>query len=205
MIPAFSIVQLVGSVFGISAAVIVFRTGFNPAKYFLLSWIFTISGGAVGMITVLGLIPANFITLHAFLFGTLAELFLFSVALAHRMKEMEASLLSQSFYYPDTEVANFSYVKNKLPEYLEKIIKKHDNIAIIVASHQGFKEIIGLYGPAALTKAYDQFTRRTNHFLAETDWAVPMPLPTGDAVYLAGLPGEPVSYTHLTLPTIYSV
>lgn len=192
MIPAFSIVQLVGSVFGISAAVIVFRTGFNPAKYFLLSWIFTISGGAVGMITVLGLIPANFITLHAFLFGTLAELFLFSVALAHRMKEMEASLLSQSFYYPDTEVANFSYVKNKLPEYLEKIIKKHDNIAIIVASHQGFKEIIGLYGPAALTKAYDQFTRRTNHFLAATDWAVPMPLPTGDAVYLAGLPGEQV-------------
>jgi EAL domain-containing protein (putative c-di-GMP-specific phosphodiesterase class I)/GGDEF domain-containing protein len=192
MIPAFSILQLLGSIFGIGVAVIAFKKGYSPAKYFLLSWVFTISGGAIGMTTVLGVIPANFFTLHGFLFGTLAELFLFSVALAHRMKEMEASLLSQSYYYPDTEVANFSYIKNKLPEYLDKIIKKHENIAIIVASHQGFKEIIGLYGPAALTKAYEQFTCRANHFLASTEWAIAMPLPTGDAVYLAGLPGEQV-------------
>jgi|GEM_PF-1951345 len=192
MIPAFSLVQLVGSVFGISIAVIIFRKGFNPAKYFLLSWVFTISGGAIGMTTVLGVLPANFFTLHGFLFGTLAELFLFSVALAHRMKEMEASLLSQSYYYPDTEVANFSYIKNKLPEYLDKILSKHKNLVILVASHQGFKEINGLYGPAALTQAYDQFTCRANHFLSKTDWAVAMPLPTGDAVYLAGLPSEQV-------------
>lgn len=192
MIPAFSILQLLGSIFGIGVAVIAFKKGYSPAKYFLLSWVFTISGGAIGMTTVLGVTPANFFTLHGFLFGTLAELFLFSVALAHRMKTMEASLLSQSYYYPDTEVANFSYIKNKLPEYLDKIIKKHENIAIIVASHQGFKEIIGLYGPAALTKAYDQFTCRANHFLASTNWAIAMPLPTGDAVYLAGLPGEQV-------------
>jgi EAL domain-containing protein (putative c-di-GMP-specific phosphodiesterase class I)/GGDEF domain-containing protein len=192
MIPFFVVFQFSISIFGISMGIVALKNGFSPAKYFLLSWMFTLTGGAVGMATVVNVLPINFITLHAFLFGSILELFLLSVALASRMKHMENSLLNQLYYYPDTDIANFSYLKNKLPEHIEDIKQQYSNPVFILADMQGFREVVSLYGPNVLTKLYKEHTDRINHFLSISSWSVPLPMPIGKPVYLVGLPAEQV-------------
>jgi EAL domain-containing protein (putative c-di-GMP-specific phosphodiesterase class I) len=192
MIPLFSIIQLFGTVFGITAAVTAYRNNYKPAKYFLMSWIFTLTGGAIGMGTVLGLLPINFFTLHGFLFGTLSELFLFSVALAHRMKSIETDMLSQSYIYPDTNIGNFTYLKGILPDLMPSIQTKHEQIILIVAEIYGLKELVSLYGPQALSDFYRNQTGLISKFIQTKDWSVPMQLPSGSNIHLIALPGEQV-------------
>lgn len=192
MIPVFSLVQLFGSVFGISAAVVAYRNDYKPAKYFLISWAFTIAGGAIGMGAVLGHIPINFFTLHGFLFGTLSELFLFSIALAHRMKNMETNLLSQSYIYPDTKIGNFSFLKNILPEQIESIKEQHSKVILIVAEIYGLKELVSLYGPQALSDFYRKQTGAISRYIQKQTWSIPMSLPSGETIYLIALPGEQI-------------
>lgn len=192
MIPIFSVIQLLGSVYGVSAAVVTYRNDYKPAKYFLMSWIFTIAGGAIGMGTVIGMLPVNFFTLHGFLFGTLSELFLFSVALAHRMKSIEINMLSQSYIYPDTNIGNFTYLKGLLPDLMPDIQEKHDQIILVVAEIYGLKELVSLYGPQALSDFYRNQTGLISKYIQKQDWAVPMLLPSGGTIHLIALPGEQV-------------
>ena len=192
MIPYFLVVQLIGTTYGISMGWVALRNGLKAAKFFLLSWVFTLSGGAIGMGTAIGELPVTLLTIHGFLFGTLIELFLFSVALAFRMKDMEMQFLTRSFYYPDTQAANFSYIKNELPKHLPGITKKHHNIAILIFDIKGYRELVSLYGPDALALHYQLQTERMTAFIKKQNWAVAMPLPTGDQVYIAALPGEQI-------------
>ncbi len=192
MIPIFSVLQLVGSVFGLSMGYQALKEKFYPARYFLLSWAFTILGGAIGMATFINVLPANFFTLHCFLFGTLTELFLLSVGLASRIKHMEIMLLSQSYVNPDNRMANFSYLKQILPKEISNIFDKNDKLAVIVANMKGLREVVSLYGPKALSDIEQYFINRTNHFLCQQNWSVELPLPTGESVYLMALPGRQI-------------
>lgn len=191
-IPIFSITQLLGSVVGIGAAISCYRNGFKPAKYFLISWVFTISGGAVGMGTAIGLLPINFFTLHGFLFGTLSELFLFSVALAHRMKGIEMEMLSQSFTYPDTKIGNFSFLKGVLPEQIKTIKSEHQKLVFMVVEIHGLKELVSLYGPQSLSQFYRTQTGLISDNIKIQPWSVSMSLPSNEKIFLIALPGEQV-------------
>jgi len=192
MIPLFVVFQLFGTVFGISIAVISYRNNYKPAKFFLISWVFTLTGGAIGISTVLGLIPINFFTLHGFLFGTLTELFMFSIALAHRMKNTELTMLSQSYTYPDTVIGNFSYLKNILPDLIPKLQEKHNQLIFIAVEIHGLKELVDLYGPAALSEYYRVQSVLISQYISKQDWSVPMTLPSKDIIYLIALPGEKI-------------
>ena len=192
MIPFFIIFQVAATLYGISMGIVALKNGFTPAKYFLLSWVFTLAGGAVGMATVIDVIPINFFTLHGFLFGTLLELFLLSVALASRMKHMEDSLLNQLYYYPDTRIANLNYLKYKLPEHIEEIKSDYKNPVFIIADIQGFREVVSLYGPNVLTDLYQKHTDRITQYLSHKAWAIPLPMPFGDTVFIMALPAEQI-------------
>ena len=192
IIPAFALLQLAGSVFGISMGYRAFKNGYFPALYFLISWVFTLLGGGIGMATVMDKLPANFFTLHGFLFGTIIELFMLSVALASRLKYMEKKLLAQSFLYPDVNAANFSYLKHQLPIHLPKLMEKHQNLAILVADMKGFRELVSLYGPNTLSEAYQHSTELMRRFIHKQSWAVPLPLPHNTPIYVVALPGEQI-------------
>ncbi|MGR6875158.1 EAL domain-containing protein [Pseudomonas sp. HK3] len=192
MIPLFIVFQFLATLYGISMGVIALKNGYTPAKYFLISWIFTLSGGAIGMATVINVMTINFFTLHGFLFGTLLELFLLSVALASRMKHMEKSLLNQLYYYPDTRIANLNYLKYKLPENITNIKLQFTNPVFIIADIQGFREVVSLYGPNVLTDAYQKHTDHMTRYLASQSWAIPLPMPFGEAVYVMALPAEQI-------------
>ena len=192
MIPFFVVFQIGASVYGISMGVVALKNGFTPAKYFLISWIFTLTGGAVGMATVVNVLPINFFTLHGFLFGTLMELFLLSVALASRMKHMETSLLNQLYYYPDTHVANLNYLKYKLPDHIDDIKTDYENPVFIIADVQGLREVVSLYGPNQLTNLYQKHTDTLTAYLSTKEWAIPLPMPFHRSVYLMALPAEQI-------------
>ena len=191
-IAAFSVLQFLGSVFGLSLGYRALKNKFYPARYFLLSWSFTIVGGAIGMMTFMNILPANFFTMHGFLFGTMAELFLLSIALASRIKYTEKKLLSQSYMQPDSVVANFSYLKQILPEYLPQIFNQHQKIAVLVANPKGFREMLSLYGPVIISNSYDYFTNHISQFLSHQNWGIALPLPTGEQVHIIALPGSQI-------------
>ena len=191
-VPVFAALQFIGSVFGLSMGYRALMNKFYPARYFLLSWSFTIFGGAIGMMTFMDILPANFFNMHGFLFGTMAELFLLSIALASRIKYIEKKLLSQSYKQPDSSIANYSYLKQILPDRLPEMLQRHEKLALLVANTKGFREMLSLYGPAIISKTYQYYTDHLSLFLAKQDWGVALPLPTGDKVYIIGLPGSQV-------------
>jgi EAL domain-containing protein (putative c-di-GMP-specific phosphodiesterase class I) len=191
-IPFFIVLQIFASILGISMAITSYRNNYKPAKFFLLSWSFTLTGAAIGMGTAIGQLPANFFNLHGFLFGTLAELFLFSVALAHRMKDTEHNMLSQSYFYPDTAMGNFSYLKKILPTLLPKLVEKHHQLVFITSEIHGLKELTSLYGPSALSDYYRSQTTLISEHIQGQPWAVPMMLPSKEIVHLVALPGEQI-------------
>jgi hypothetical protein len=191
-IPAFSALQFLGSIFGISMGYRALKNKFYPARFFLMSWSFTIVGGAISMMTFMNVLPANFINMHGFLFGTMAELFLLSIALASRIKYTEKKLLSQSYIQADSVVANFSYLKQILPEYLPNMFNQNEKMAILVANPKGFRGMLSLYGPAIISNTYAHFTNHFSQFLARKKWAVALPLPTGEHVYIVALPSSQI-------------
>jgi EAL domain-containing protein (putative c-di-GMP-specific phosphodiesterase class I)/GGDEF domain-containing protein len=200
LIPYFSALQAAGSVFGISMALVALRNGFRPARYFLLSWIFTMIGAAVGMATFTAILPANVVTLHGFLLGSLCELMLLSVALADRIKFTENTALAKAYIDPQTNSLNFSFFTNKFPEQLEELQQRHPSLSLLLIDLRGFRELMGLLGPDVYKLAYQRHAERTIGLLKQRPWAVPiknlllkdsyyMTLPSGQGLMLVD-PGD---------------
>lgn len=189
MIPVFSVVQVAGSVFGISMAVVALRNHYRPAVFFLVSWLFTVAGGAVGMATFTSVLPATFFTLHGFLFGAMAELMLLSLALADRIRFMEDQMLAKAFEDPLTGAPNFSFFRNRFSDQLEAIQQRHSHLYLLVLDLQGFRELVGLLGPEVLGQAYRNHVDRMTDFIRNQRWAVPIRTLQGEAVFFISLPG----------------
>lgn len=87
--------SLYGSIVGIIAAIKLARTGFKPAKFFLIAWSVFLVSVIIFVFNNLGIIPYKPYFHGAMLFGSGIEVVLLSVALADRIsvlrKENEAS------------------------------------------------------------------------------------------------------------------
>lgn len=189
LIPAFSVLQAVGTLFCLSMGITALRNGFRPAVFFLLSWLFTGIGAGIAMATFMGLVPAHFLTMHAFVVGSVAELITLSVALADRIKFMENKALAQAFIDPQTNAPNFSFFKNKFPEQLNELQQRHPHLFLLVLDLHGFRELVGLLGPDVLKQAYDRHVERTVHLLRQRPWAVPIRTLQEDDAFFMSLPG----------------
>lgn len=196
LVPEYQIEEVFGLVFSVSAlfsihmGVRAHRNGSRAARFFLLSWVFTLGGAAIGYAAYTQRLPQNELTLNAFLIGTLCELFLFSVALAFRAKDRERRTLELSLRHPETNAASFSYVKQRLPRHLRKLHRSPGELVVLVAQFSGYPELLGIYGPSALSGAFRRQTDHLSQYLAEQSWIIPMPMPTGPPAYLAALPDE---------------
>lgn len=81
---------LVSSTGTFLAAVLVFRKGYKPARYFLLAWISLIVGNLSVDFMEWGLLPHTFFTEFGLRIGTALEVLLLSIALADRINVMRA-------------------------------------------------------------------------------------------------------------------
>ncbi|UYQ93344.1 ATP-binding protein [Chitinophaga horti] len=89
------IVAMSGSLIAIFAGVVVHRTGFKPARYFLIAWGIFLTSVVIFVMRNFNLLPYNDFTYYALQVGSAAEVTLLSFALANKIniyrKEKEES------------------------------------------------------------------------------------------------------------------
>ncbi|RZI94804.1 MAG: hypothetical protein EOP39_30150, partial [Rubrivivax sp.] len=82
--PVASRAVLFGVVWIISAAVVMLRRGYQPAKLFLLAWSLFLAGTTAFTLLAFGLVPGNFWTHNGVQIGSALEMLLLSLALGSR-------------------------------------------------------------------------------------------------------------------------
>ncbi|MCW9017458.1 MAG: EAL domain-containing protein, partial [Kangiellaceae bacterium] len=189
LIPFFGLLQFVGSLFAITMAIVAYKNGFRPARFFILSWTFVIFGAAIGMMTFTNLIEANFFTVHGFFFGALVELILLSIALADRLQHSEKLAISQAFTDPQTRQPNYSFFTS--PFFTEQsVFKQNRPMAMMLLKLKGFRQLLGLLGPSGVERAYRLHISRIEEFLAHSEWALQFELPNSGKSHMVSLPGD---------------
>ena len=84
-LPYQAILFLAEWVFVLVAGIVSWRRGFHPARYFLIAWTTMIGGACLLILSILGVVPSNFLTTNALQIGHALEVLLLSLALANRI------------------------------------------------------------------------------------------------------------------------
>ena len=82
--PVVSLAVLVSIVWITVATVVVLRSGYAPARLFLLSWAMFLFGTAVFTLVAFGMLPKVFFTEYGVQIGSALEMLFLSIALSHR-------------------------------------------------------------------------------------------------------------------------
>lgn len=93
---------LVSALYQVSVIVVaiqVLKDGYKPARFFLLAWIFLAIGGFIYQLTIMGQVPVNIMTEHAFLIGTVIESILLSWALAELITQLQHDQIASERHY----------------------------------------------------------------------------------------------------------
>lgn len=190
LIAIFGLLQTLGSVYAVSMAVAAYRSGYYPARFFLLSWSMVLIGAGVGISTFLDLIPANFFTMHAFFFGSVCELVLLSVALADRVSYTESMAMTSAFTDPRTLQPNYSYFKSQYFQLAPKSPGESSRKVMLLIHLDGVKKILGLLGPISLERIYQEHIQRIERYARSSHWIVPFILPDKKLGHLISLPSN---------------
>jgi diguanylate cyclase len=191
MIPIFVVIQAVTSVIVISMAISIYRNGFYPARFFLMSWTCIVIGAGVGMATFTGFVPVNFYTMHAFFFGSLCELLLMSVALADQLRYAEKRAIAQAFTDPRTKQPNFSFFKSDLFHLPKKqLVDNNNGLYFLLIQVDGVRDILGLMGPQKMEAVYQAYTKKFEVYLKKCKWTVSFEVSPGERRYMISLPGN---------------
>lgn len=145
---------LAGPVLSMTLAVLRFRQGFEPARYFLLAWGVLSVGIVVWVLAAY--IPDTFAAVNYLLVATAAESILLSFALSHRFKAMrlKAAVMEKHIeYYRDLSVTdeltglyNKRYFKAKLAEAMESAYQNREQLTLMVIDIDHFKLFNDQYG-----------------------------------------------------------
>ena len=87
-----SVLTLVALLVSILTGIIIWRRGYQPARYFLLAWLAFSGTIVLFLLTVFGLLPSNFLTEKSLLAGAVSLVLLFSMALADRVNLLRADV-----------------------------------------------------------------------------------------------------------------
>lgn len=184
----FHVFQTAASAYCLLMCYTAYKNGFTPARLFAISWLVFLVCAGLCILAYINVIPATFLTLHAFFFGSLAELLILSVALADRLSFGEKSALLQAYTDPKTQLPNYSFFKNELPKIVEHY-RQTDNkkIGLAVVKSHGIRDLIGLLGPQMIETAFASYTRQINEMLALSPWALPIPLGEDQSCHLLSI------------------
>ncbi len=75
-------------------AIIIYRKGYNPARFFLIAWTFLLISLFLFVLRGLGFLQGYFITTHGIELGVILEVILLSLALADRVNMMRQETIS---------------------------------------------------------------------------------------------------------------
>jgi PAS domain S-box-containing protein len=85
LVPTVVLLSLIVTISGFSTGAYLWRRGNKFAHYFTVAWALLLVGLVLGNLRALGVIPSNFLTVHAYQFGAVLEVMLLSLALARRI------------------------------------------------------------------------------------------------------------------------
>ncbi|MCI4626601.1 MAG: ATP-binding protein [Candidatus Magnetoovum sp. WYHC-5] len=120
--------------------------GYKAARYFILSWLFFIVFMTMRTLTVIGIMPFNFITDHGMQIGSAMEVILFSFALADRINILNASVKQYSYALEKkvVEHRNMETKYRSLMEQSSEAIMLLDTKGIIIEINKQAETLFGL-------------------------------------------------------------
>jgi len=144
--------------------------GYSPASIYLLSWISVVIGGLVGISTYAGILPQNALTMHAFLIGSLLELYILSIALAQRLKFNELLQKRKSFIDPIFNLPNSNFYYQGFKSQLKLKSEQDDGLKLVLISLEGVDEQTTLLGSVVVTKYISNCLNKFNKALNKKSW-----------------------------------
>ena len=107
------------------------------ARYYMLSWIPLIAGGAIQPMSLIGTIEGTFLTLHAMMIGVSIEVVLMAMGLASRMQYKKEQALFDAVHYPGTQLPNAAL----LERHTKELIKNQQRFAICLIEVADFSSL----------------------------------------------------------------
>lgn len=148
----------VGTVALFSAAVTALRSGFRPARYYLIALAFLLTASCVFLFKYYGLLPNNTVTMHALLFGSAAEAILLSFALGYRirllqdegrsLRERERSLREMTVTDELTGLFNRRFFSATLEKNVTEAARSGKPLTLLVMDVDHFKGFNDAHGHA---------------------------------------------------------
>lgn len=145
--------------------------GYSPALIYLLSWLSIVIGGLVGLSTYAGFLPQNVITMHAFLIGSLLELYILSIALAKRLEFNELLQKRKSFIDPIFKLPNSNFYYQGFKPQLTLKSEQDNSLKMVLISLEGVDEQTTLLGSVVVTKYISNCLNEFNKSLNQQSWS----------------------------------
>lgn len=112
------------------------------ARFFMIAWATLLLGVLVYMAKTFGLLPHNVVTQNGFQIGSLLEMVLLSLALAHRVRELN----QESRTDPLTQLMNRRAFDEVMEREYDRAAKKHAPISMLMIDIDHFKRVNDRYG-----------------------------------------------------------
>lgn len=185
----FFIFQIIVSSFILLSAVQAIRLGFKPAKLLLMSLVVLLLCGAIGSGTYLNLLPINFFTLNAFIFGAIFHLCILSLALTDLVLFGRLKALNEAYSDPITELPTYSYLLHIYETVLKKtFLNPNEKLWFVLFKTTDSSTFSGVYEHQIISAAYKNFIARIEDYLAQDGDALAIPLPEGKSGYVVSMP-----------------
>ena len=145
--------------------------GYSPALIYLLSWLSIVTGGLVAISTYAGILPQNVITMHAFLIGSLLDLYILSIALAKRLEFNELLQKRKSFIDPIFKLPNSNFYHQGFKSQLKLKSEQDSRLKMVLLSLEGVDEQSTLLGSVVVTKYISNCLNKFNQSLSRKSWS----------------------------------
>ncbi len=145
----------------------VLRTGYRPARFFMLAWVSMLVGIGIYVFRSMGVLPHTFVTNHGIQIGSIIEMILLSMALADRINEFERQSLSDQM----TGLSNRRFFDLQFARSFAEAKRYGLQLSLLIVDIDFFKRFNDNYGHAE----GDTVLKAVAHQLAErvrrTDYA----------------------------------
>ncbi len=144
---------------------IALRSGYQPARYFLLAWITLIIGVVLAVLKSFGLLPHTALTEYGFQIGSFIEITLLSLALADRMEKLKRESVTD----PLTGCYNRRYFDERLAAEFSRSWRHDEPLSLILIDIDHFKQFNDRFGHACGDRALCQVAEALGDMMRKHD------------------------------------
>lgn len=174
----------------ISTAFIALKRGYTPALSYLLSWVCTFAGATGGLLTYAGLLPVNMLTLHSFIIGSLAELYLLSVGLAKRLHHQELLDKQHRLIDHSLDMPNQYFYQHTIDKMFANRGVDKNGVRLILVHTEGIEHLIGLLGSETVFNAKRSLLNKLSRDISVQPWHIGIDVPLLKRYFAITMPPE---------------